>query len=160
VNADLREITVTINGVTHQHAVEPRLLLVDFIRDVAQQTGTHIGCEDGVCGGCTVEVNGATIKSCMMLAIQAHDAEVTTIEGLSSNGELSALQAAFLERGALQCGYCTPGMIMASRALLRENPSPNDEEIRRGLTGNLCRCGTYQRIIEAVREAAAASQDA
>jgi carbon-monoxide dehydrogenase small subunit len=147
-------ISLDINGERWEDEVEPRLLLVDLIRDHVGRTGTHIGCEEGICGACTVDLDGAAVKSCMVFAVQAHGASITTVEGLADGEELHALQESFGRHQALQCGYCTPGMIMAARALLSQTPRPSVAEIRAGLVGNLCRCGTYQRIIEAVRDAA------
>ncbi|MFN7944426.1 MAG: (2Fe-2S)-binding protein [Blastocatellia bacterium] len=145
---------LTINGRPYEGDVEPRLLLVHFIRDVQGLTGTHIGCETSICGACTVLVNGSAVKSCTMLAVQADGADITTIEGLARNGELHAVQEGFWEKHGLQCGYCTPGMIMSACALLRDNPSPTESEIRHGLEGNLCRCTGYQHIVDAVQYAA------
>jgi carbon-monoxide dehydrogenase small subunit len=145
---------LTINGRNYEGDVEPRLLLVHFIRDVLGLTGTHIGCETSICGACTVLLNGSAVKSCAVLAVQADGAEITTIEGLAQNGELHAVQEGFWEKHGLQCGYCTPGMIMASCALLRDNPSPTESDIRHGLEGNLCRCTGYQHIVDAVQYAA------
>jgi carbon-monoxide dehydrogenase small subunit len=149
------EVHVTVNGRIYQRAVEPRLLLSDFLRHTLGLTGTHVGCEHGVCGACTVLVDGETARSCLMLAVQADGAEVTTVEGLAPGPDrLHPLQAAFWEAHGLQCGFCTPGILMTVQALLRENPSPTDEEIRAGLSGNLCRCTGYQNIVKAVRIAA------
>jgi carbon-monoxide dehydrogenase small subunit len=149
-----RAISMSVNGVTHQHEVEPRLLLVHYLRDVLGLTGTHIGCETSLCGACTTMVDGQAVKSCTMLAVQADGAEVTTIEGLMKNGELHPMQEGFWERHGLQCGYCTPGMIMAASQLIDRNANPSREEIRHGLEGNLCRCTGYQHIVEAVEHAA------
>jgi carbon-monoxide dehydrogenase small subunit len=148
------KINVTINGQAHEADVEPRLLLVHLIRDVVGLTGTHVGCETSICGACTVHLDGRAVKSCTMLAVQADGAEITTIEGLAHNGELHAVQEGFWECHGLQCGYCTPGMIMASCALLKDNPNPTESEIRHGLEGNLCRCTGYQHIVESVQYAA------
>lgn len=148
------KISVTLNGQTHEADVEPRLLLVHLIRDVAGLTGTHIGCETSICGSCTVHLNGRAVKSCTILAVQADGADIMTIEGLAQNGNLHAVQEGFWECHGLQCGYCTPGMIMASCALLKDNPSPSESEIRHGLEGNLCRCTGYQNIVESVKYAA------
>jgi carbon-monoxide dehydrogenase small subunit len=148
------KINVTINGQAHEADVEPRLLLVHLIRDVVGLTGTHVGCETSICGACTVHLNGRAVKSCCVLAVQADGASVTTIEGLAQNGELHAVQEGFWECHGLQCGYCTPGMIMASCALLKDNPNPSESEIRHGLEGNLCRCTGYQHIVESVQYAA------
>ena len=147
-------ISMSVNGVTHQHEVEPRLLLVHYLRDVLGLTGTHIGCETSPCGACTTMVDGQAVKSCTMLAVQADGAEVTTIEGLMKNGELHPMQQGFWERHGLQCGYCTPGMIMAASQIIDRNANPSREEIRHGLEGNLCRCTGYQHIVEAVEHAA------
>ena len=148
-----RAITVNVNGTEQRHEVEPRLLLVHYLRDVLQLTGTHVGCETSLCGACTVEVDGQAVKSCTMFAVQADGARVKTIEGLAPNGELHPVQQGFWERHGLQCGYCTPGMIMCAAQLLARNPSPSHDEIRHGLEGNLCRCTGYQHIVEAVEYA-------
>jgi aerobic carbon-monoxide dehydrogenase small subunit len=148
-------LRLTVNGVRHERDVEPRLLLVHLLRDELGLTGTHIGCDTTSCGACTVHVDGEAVKSCTLLAVQAADAEVKTIEGLAPAGGLHPLQEGFWEKHGLQCGYCTPGMIMAAADLLRRNPNPTDEEIRHGLEGNLCRCTGYQNIVEAVKAAAA-----
>ncbi|MGH8694200.1 MAG: (2Fe-2S)-binding protein [Burkholderiales bacterium] len=152
------KITLSINGNKQEADVEPRLLLAYYIRDLAGLTGTHIGCETSICGACTVHLDGKAVKSCTILAVQADGAEVTTIEGLAQNGpggKLHPVQEGFWECHGLQCGYCTPGMIMASCALLKENPDPTEEQIRHGLEGNLCRCTGYQNIVESVKYAAA-----
>ena len=149
-----KAINVSVNGVSHQHEVEPRLLLVHYLRDVLGLTGTHIGCETSLCGACTIMVDGQAVKSCTVLAVQADQSEITTIEGLVKNGELHPMQEGFWERHGLQCGYCTPGMIMAATQLIERNASPSREEIRHGLEGNLCRCTGYQHIVEAVEYAA------
>jgi aerobic carbon-monoxide dehydrogenase small subunit len=146
-------ITVTVDGVPYADDVEPRLLLVHYLRDVVGKTGTPIGCDTTNCGACTVLMDGMSVKSCSVLAVQADGAEITTIEGLA-NGELHPLQQAFHAEHALQCGYCTPGMIMAAADLLRDNPHPTDQEIREGLEGNLCRCTGYENIVRAVRRTA------
>jgi carbon-monoxide dehydrogenase small subunit len=147
-------ITVTVNGRRYSHEVEPRLLLVHYLRDVLGLTGTHIGCETGVCGACTVLLNGQAVKSCMLFAVQVDGQEITTIEGLASDGQLHPVQQGFWEKHGLQCGYCTPGMILAAVQLLQRNPNPTEEEIRHALVGNLCRCTGYQQIVEAVQWAA------
>lgn len=147
-------IKINVNGVAHQHEVEPRLLLVHYLRDVLNLTGTHIGCETSLCGACTVLIDGQAVKSCTMFAVQADDSSITTIEGLASNGELHPVQEGFWEKHGLQCGYCTPGMIMAGAQILDRNPNPTEAEIRHGLEGNLCRCTGYQHIVEAVEYAA------
>ncbi len=148
------KIALTVNRGHHEHEVEPRLLLVQYLRDVLGLTGTHVGCETGLCGACTVMLDGAAVKSCMVLAVQADGSSVQTIEGLERDGKLDPVQQAFWERHALQCGYCTPGMIIAARALLDRHPQATEEEIRRGLEGNLCRCTGYQHIVEAIQQAA------
>jgi carbon-monoxide dehydrogenase small subunit len=152
-------VRLTVNGVLHEVDVEPRLLLVHLLRDRLGLTGAKVGCDTSNCGACTVHLDGDAVKSCTVLAVQADGAEVTTIEGLGSVSELHSLQAAFWEHHGLQCGYCTPGMIMAAADLLKRNPNPSEEEIRHGLEGNLCRCTGYQNIVEAVK-AAAGSQPA
>jgi len=149
----MTQITVTVDGTSYVDNVEPRMLLVHYLRDVVGKTGTPIGCDTSNCGACTVLMNGVSVKSCAVLAVQADGADITTIEGLA-NGELHPLQRAFHEEHALQCGYCTPGMIMASADLLRDNPHPSEQEIRDGLEGNLCRCTGYENIVRAVRRAA------
>jgi len=148
------EITLTVNGKPRTDRVEPRLLLVHYLREVAGLTGTHIGCETTLCGACTVLMNGLAVKSCTVLAVQADGADITTIEGLSQEGRLHPVQEGFWEEHGLQCGYCTPGMILAGVALLKENPRPSEEEIRRGIAGNLCRCTGYQHIVNAIESAA------
>ncbi len=148
-------ISLTINGKSYSQDVEPRLLLIHFLRDVAGLTGTHVGCETSLCGACTVELNGKAIKSCTMFAVQANGAEITTVEGLATNGKLDPVQEAFWNEHGLQCGFCTPGMIMASKQIIERNPSPSEEEIRHGLEGNVCRCTGYQHIVNAVKAAAA-----
>ncbi len=148
------QISVTVNGVQRTDEVEPRLLLVQYIRDVLNLTGTHVGCDTSNCGACTVIVNGAAVKSCTMLAVQADGASITTIEGLASNGQLHPIQEGFWERHGLQCGFCTPGMIMAAYDLLQRNPNPSEQEVRHALAGNLCRCTGYHNIVRAVQYAA------
>ena len=153
------EITVEVNGSSHTSEVEPRTLLVHFLRDAVGLTGTNIGCDTSSCGACTIHLNGESVKSCTMLAVQADGQSVTTIEGLAAdNGELHPMQQAFMDCHALQCGYCTPGMVMASVSLLDENPSPSEAEVREGLEGNLCRCTGYHNIVKAVLEAAGGGQ--
>ena len=151
------EIQVRVNGKAHQHSVEPRLLLVHYLRDVVGLTGTHVGCETSLCGACTVMMDGKTVKSCTVLAVQASGSEITTIEGLAgqngNGGGLHPVQEGFWEKHGLQCGYCTPGMILSSVQLLKDNPNPSEAEIRRALAGNLCRCTGYQHIVEAVQYA-------
>jgi len=153
------EITVSVDGVKYSDHVEPRLLLVHYLREIVGKTGTPIGCDTSNCGACTVLLNGESVKSCAVLAVQADGTEIITIEGMA-NGGLHPLQQAFHEEHALQCGYCTPGMIIAAADLLRENPHPSDEEIREGLEGNLCRCTGYENIVRAVRRAAQAGVSA
>jgi carbon-monoxide dehydrogenase small subunit len=147
-------ISINVNGVDHHDEVEPRLLLVHYLRDLLGLTGTHVGCETSICGACTVLVDGQAVKSCTMFAVQAHGASITTIEGLATNGNLHPMQEGFWEKHGLQCGYCTPGMIIAATQLIDRNPDPSREEIRHGLEGNLCRCTGYQHIVEAVEYAA------
>jgi carbon-monoxide dehydrogenase small subunit len=147
-------ISINVNGGDQTADVEPRLLLVHYLRDVLSLTGTHIGCETSICGACTVMVDGQAVKSCTMFAVQAHGSNITTIEGLAVNGELHPVQEGFWEKHGLQCGYCTPGMIIASAQLLDRNADPSRAEIRHGLEGNLCRCTGYQHIVEAVEYAA------
>ena len=148
-----KRITVTVNGEEIEYDVEARRLLVHFLRDDLDLTGTHVGCDTGNCGACSVIYNGALAKSCMLLAIQADGASIETVEGLSPDGELNALQQAFSDHHALQCGYCTPGMLMSATALLRSNPSPSEEEIRDAIHGNICRCTGYVNIVEAIKAA-------
>ena len=149
-----KAINIQVNGHEHSHEVEPRMLLVHYLRDVLNLTGTHVGCETSLCGACTVLMDGQAVKSCTIFAVQADGSEVTTIEGLARDGELHAVQEGFWEKHGLQCGYCTPGMIIAAAQILERNPTPSQEEIRHGLEGNLCRCTGYQHIIEAVEYAA------
>ena len=150
------QVTVTVNGSTQTNDVEPRLLLVHYVRDVLGLTGTNIGCDTSSCGACTLLVDGESVKSCTMLAVQADGTEITTIEGLASNGTLHPMQEAFRQNHALQCGFCTPGMIMTAADLLARNPDPSDTEIRHAIEGNMCRCTGYQNIVAAIREAAKA----
>jgi len=150
-----RKISVTINGKLCTHEVEPRLLLIHYLREVAGITGPHIGCETSICGACTVMLDGKAVKSCTMFAVQADGREVLTVEALAHNGSLDPVQEAFWNEHALQCGYCTPGMIMTAKQLLADNPKPTEAEIRHGLEGNLCRCTGYQHIVNAVKAAAA-----
>jgi carbon-monoxide dehydrogenase small subunit len=149
-----RTIALRVNGVSYENEVAPRLLLVHYLRDVLGLTGTHVGCETSQCGACTVLMNGLAVKSCTVLAVQADGSEITTVEGLAKDGSLHPLQLGFWEKHGLQCGFCTPGMLMASYNLLQRNPNPTDAEIRHGLDGNLCRCTGYQNIVAAVRWAA------
>jgi carbon-monoxide dehydrogenase small subunit len=148
-------VKVSVNGQATEATVEPRLTLADYLRDRCGLTGTHLGCEHGACGACTVLVDGQAVRSCLMFAVQADGSEVTTVEGFASEGgELSPVQAALRECHGLQCGFCTPGFVMSITALLRDNPKPSDEEIREGLSGNFCRCTGYQGIVNAVQRAA------
>ena len=147
-------IRVTVNGVAHEHEVEPRLLLVDYLREVLRLTGTHVGCDTSNCGACTVVLDGRAVKSCTLLAVQADGGEVTTVEGLADGGDLHPIQAGFKEMHGLQCGFCTPGMIMTAWQILDRNPDPTDEEIRHGLEGNYCRCTGYDNIVKSIRHAA------
>jgi carbon-monoxide dehydrogenase small subunit len=151
----MTRITVKVDGTSYDDEVEPRTLLVHYLREQLGKTGTVVGCDTSNCGACTVHLDGRSVKSCSLFAVQADGHEVTTIEGLATNGELHPMQRAFHENHALQCGYCTPGMIMQSIDLLADNPDPSDEDVRQGLEGNLCRCTGYQNIIKAVRAAAA-----
>jgi carbon-monoxide dehydrogenase small subunit len=152
--ADLRTIRLTVNGVVREGRAEPRKLLVDFLREDLGLTGTHVGCEHGICGACTILLNGEAARSCLMLAVQADGAEIMTVEGLARDGRLHPLQEAFWEHHGLQCGFCTPGMLLTALDLLRVNPSPTEEEIRAGLSAVLCRCTGYQGIVRAVQAAA------
>ena len=148
------EVSVTVNGKSYQHDVPPRLLLVHYLRDYLNLTGAHVGCDTSQCGACVVSVNGQSVKSCTMLAVQADGGEVLTVEGLAQDGNYHPLQEGFWEMHGLQCGFCTPGMIMSAYGLLQENPNPTDAQIRHGLEGNLCRCTGYQNIVKAVQYAA------
>ena len=154
------EIRLTVNGTAHQDEVEPRLLLVHYLRDTLGLTGTHVGCDTSQCGACTVLLNGRSVKSCTVLAVQADGQDVGTVEGLAAAGTLHPLQEAFTQEHGLQCGFCTPGMLMAACDLLQQNPHPSEEEIRLGLEGNLCRCTGYHNIVKAVQTAAAKMSDA
>ena len=151
-----KKISLTINGKLYHDEVEPRLLLIHYLREVVGLTGPHIGCETSICGACTVALDGKAVKSCSMFAVQADGRQLLTIEGLATNGHLHPVQEAFWNEHGLQCGFCTPGMIMASKQLLERNPAPTDTEIRHGIEGNLCRCTGYQHIVNAVRAAAKA----
>ena len=153
------QISVTVNGAKQQHEVEPRLLLVHYVREVLGLTGTNVGCDTSSCGACTLHLNGEAVKSCTVLAVQADGMEITTIEGLATDGQMHPMQQAFHENHALQCGYCTPGMVMAAVSLLDEQPNPTEAQVREGLEGNLCRCTGYHNIVKAVL-AAAGSQKA
>ena len=147
-------ISVTVNGTAHQHDVEPRLLLVYYLREVLGLTGTNVGCDTTSCGACTIHLNGESVKSCTVLAVQADGADITTIEGLATDGQLHPMQQAFREHHGLQCGFCTPGMVMAAISLLNEHPDPSEAEVREGLEGNLCRCTGYHNIVKAILAAA------
>jgi carbon-monoxide dehydrogenase small subunit len=149
-----RPVKVTVNGVAHSHEVEPRLLLVHYIRDVLGFTGTHVGCDTSSCGACTILMNGKSVKSCTLLAVQADGAQLATVEGLAQDGKLHPIQEGFWEEHGLQCGFCTPGMMMTALDLLQRNPDPTEEQIRMGLEGNLCRCTGYQHIVNSIQHAA------
>ena len=151
-----QSVTITVNGASRTHEIEPRLLLIHYLREVLSLTGPHIGCETSLCGACTVEMNGKAVKSCAVFAVQCDGASITTIEGLAIDGKLHKVQEAFWNQHGAQCGFCTPGMIMASKQILDRNPNPSEAEIRHGLEGNLCRCTGYQHIVKAVQAAAAA----
>ena len=148
------EVSMTVNGTTYTNDVEPRTLLVHYLRENLRLTGTHVGCDTSSCGACTIIVNGETIKSCTLLAVQCEGAEIKTIEGMATNGQLHPIQESFREKHGLQCGYCTPGMIMSSWQLLERNPNPSEDEIRHALEGNFCRCTGYHNIVTAVQDAA------
>jgi aerobic carbon-monoxide dehydrogenase small subunit len=152
--ASKQQVKITINGRPQEALIEPRTLLVHFIREAAGLTGTHVGCDTSNCGACTVMLNGKTVKSCTMFAVQASGAEITTVEGLMKDGQLHPLQEGFKQEHGLQCGFCTPGMLMSSLALLQKNPDPTESDIRWGISGNLCRCTGYQNIVKAVQYAA------
>jgi len=152
----MAEINITVDGVSYSDEVEPRTLLVHYLREQLGKVGTLVGCDTSNCGACTVDLDGHTVKSCTVLAVQADGGTVTTIEGLADGGQLDPMQQAFHDNHALQCGFCTPGMIMASRDLLRNNPHPSEAEIREGIEGNLCRCTGYQNIVRAVQQVAGA----
>ncbi|MEK6575715.1 MAG: (2Fe-2S)-binding protein [Chloroflexota bacterium] len=149
-----QSVTITVNGVEHTHEVEPRLLLAHYLRDTLGLTGTNVGCDTSQCGSCTVLMEGVAVKSCTVLAVQADGSEVATIEGLAKNGKLHVVQEGFWEKHGLQCGFCTPGMIMTAVDLLNHNPHPTEEQIRHGLEGNICRCTGYQNIVKAIEYAA------
>ena len=155
-----RHISLTVNGTSYEAEVEPRITLADFLRGELGLNGTHVGCEHGVCGACTVLLNGLSVRSCLMLAVQADGASLMTVEGLSSDGTLHPIQEAFIEQHGLQCGFCTPGFLMSVHELLQHVPNPSDEEIKEALGGNLCRCTGYQSILRSVRAAAAKLQAA
>ena len=147
-------VTITVNGTTHTHSVEPRLLLIHYLREVVSLTGPHIGCETSLCGACTVELNGKAVKACSIFAVQCDGARITTIEGLAVGDKLHRVQEAFWNEHGAQCGFCTPGMVMIAKQILDRNPDPTEAEIRHGLEGNLCRCTGYQHIVKAVQAAA------
>ena len=149
------KIHVTVNGTDHESDVEPRTLLVHYVREALGLTGTNVGCDTSSCGACSLHLNGEAVKSCTVLAVQADGADILTIEGLATNGEMHPMQKAFMENHGLQCGYCTPGMVMAATSLLKENPNPTEREVRLGLEGNLCRCTGYHNIVQAVLACAA-----
>ncbi len=151
------KIHVTVNGTDHESEVEPRTLLVHYVREALGLTGTNVGCDTSSCGACSLHINGEAVKSCTVLAVQADGQEILTIEGLAQNGEMHPMQKAFMENHGLQCGYCTPGMVMAATSFLKENPSPTEQEVRIGLEGNLCRCTGYHNIVQAVLACAAGS---
>ena len=155
--ADAVRVSLTVNGRRQEATVEPRLLLVHLLRDTLGLTGTHVGCDTSNCGACTVHVDGESVKSCTVLAVQADGTDILTIEGLAQNGEMHPMQKAFMENHGLQCGYCTPGMVMAATSFLKENPNPTEREVRLGLEGNLCRCTGYHNIVQAVLACAAGS---
>jgi carbon-monoxide dehydrogenase small subunit len=150
----MAHVSITVNGKVRRAEVEPRLLLVHFLREHLNLTGTHVGCDTSQCGACTVHIDGHSAKSCTLLAVQADGCQVTTIEGLAKDGQLHPLQEAFWEEHGLQCGYCTPGMIMSAVNLLRDNPTPSEQQIREGINGNFCRCTGYQHIVNAIQRAA------
>jgi len=150
----MSQVSMTVNGKVRKATIDPRVLLVYFLRDQLRLTGTHIGCDTSQCGACTVMIDGRSAKSCTIFAVQADGSEITTIEGLAANGQLHPLQQGFWEEHGLQCGFCTPGMIMAAVTLLKDNPSPSEREIREGITGNFCRCTGYQHIVNAIQHAA------
>jgi aerobic-type carbon monoxide dehydrogenase small subunit (CoxS/CutS family) len=158
--SDVHLISLVVNGTRHEVAVEPRRTLADVLRHDLGYTGTHVGCEHGICGACTVLLDGEPCRSCLIFGVQADDAAVETVEGLAQDGKLNPLQEAFTEHHALQCGFCTPGFLMLATALLRENPAPSDKEIREAMASNICRCTGYQSILEAVRAAADAAGEA
>ena len=151
---EFRSIQITVNGETYHRQVEPRRLLSDFLRDDLNLRGTHVGCEHGICGACTILLNGETARSCLMFAVQADGAQITTVEGLAQNGELHPVQQGFWENHGLQCGFCTPGFLLTAYELLERNPNPTEQEVRVGLSGNMCRCTGYQGIIQSVLAAA------
>ena len=152
------KVSMRVNGVEYENDVEPRTLLVQYLRENLSLTGTHVGCDTSQCGACTIHVNGEAVKACTMFAVQADGADITTIEGLANDGELHPIQKAFWENHGLQCGYCTPGMIMASADMLKNNPNPTEAEIRHGLEGNFCRCTGYHNIVKSIKAAAVSMQ--
>lgn len=148
------EITVKVNGSEHTHEIEPRISLTQYLREVLDLTGTHIGCDTSGCGACTITLDGKAVKSCTILAVQADGCEITTIEGMANGNEMHPIQAAFKEHHGLQCGFCTPGMVMTAADILKNNPNPSEEEVRHGLEGNFCRCTGYHNIVKSIRHAA------
>jgi len=148
------EITLTVNGKEHTHDIEPRISLAQYLRETLDLTGTHIGCDTSGCGTCTITMNGDAVKSCTLLAVQADGQEITTIEGMAQNGQMHPIQAAFKEKHGLQCGFCTPGMVMVAADILKHNPDPSEEDIRHGLKGNFCRCTGYHNIVKSIQHAA------
>jgi aerobic carbon-monoxide dehydrogenase small subunit len=152
------QIHVTVNGTAHESEVEPRTLLVHYVREALGLTGTNVGCDTSSCGACSLHLDGEAVKSCTVLAVQADGSDILTIEGLAQNGEMHPMQKAFMENHGLQCGYCTPGMVMAATSLLKENPNPTEREVRLGLEGNLCRCTGYHNIVQAVLACAGATK--
>lgn len=154
-----RRIAVTVNGVDYERWVEPRRLLVDFLREDLELVGTHIGCEHGICGSCTILFNGRTVRSCLMFAVQADGADIMTVEGLADAEQLHPLQEAFREKHGLQCGFCTPGMLMTAYEFLKENSNPSEEEVRKSMSGVLCRCTGYKQVVDSVMEAAQQMRD-
>jgi len=154
MSEEFRLIEVKVNGVTYRRHVQPRRLLSDFLREDLHLTGTHVGCEHGICGACTILLDGQSVRSCILLAVQVNGAELTTVEGLAPNGSLHPIQEAFWEHHGLQCGFCTPGFLMTTAEMLERNPNPTEEEVRVGLSGNICRCTGYQHIVESVMSAA------
>ncbi len=147
-------ISITVNGKVHSHDVEPRMMLSQYLREVLDLTGTHIGCDTSGCGACTITMDGDAVKSCTLLAVQADGCEITTIEGMATNGQMHPIQEAFKENHGLQCGFCTPGMVMTAADILKNNPNPSEEEIRHGLEGNFCRCTGYHNIVKSIQHAA------
>ncbi len=152
-------VTITVNGKSYTHDIEPRISLAQYLRETLDLTGTHIGCDTSGCGACTITMNGDAVKACTLLAVQADGSEITTIEGMAKNGEMHPIQAAFKEKHGLQCGFCTPGMVMIAVDILKNNPNPSEDEIRHGLEGNFCRCTGYHNIVKSIRHAAETLND-